>query len=119
MQLGIGLQMQNDLVELSSGTRFGGRSDDLRNARVTWPWAWVSHLKSEKEFTELQRLLLESTADNLHTVASKLLDSVSNVCKESIRRKLKRAITCLASETHSQSAEALQKLSNRIEAYYV
>jgi len=41
MQLGIGLQMQNDLAELRTGTRFGGRSDDLRNGRVTWPWAWA------------------------------------------------------------------------------
>jgi geranylgeranyl pyrophosphate synthase len=119
MQLGIGLQMQNDLVELISGTRFGGRADDLKNARVTWPWAWLSRLRSERDFAELQCLLLESTEENLHLVASQLHDSVANVCKESIRRKLKGAITCLAGQTHPQSSEAMRKLASRIEAYYV
>ncbi len=119
MQLGIGLQMQNDLVELRSGTRSDGRSDDLRNARVTWPWAWISRYGSEREFAELQCLLLNSSEDNLPTVASRLLDSVSNVCKELIRRKLKGAIACLADETHPQSSELMQKLTNRIEAFYV
>ena len=118
MQLGIGLQMQNDLVELRSGTRFGGRTDDLRNARVTWPWAWVSRLRSEREFAELQCLLLESNDDNRHQVAAKLLKSISTVCGKSVRRKLKAAVASLAGQTSSHSSE-LHNLANRIEAYYV
>ena len=119
MQLGIGLQMQNDLVELKSGTRFGGRSDDLRNGRVTWPWAWVSRLRSEKEFADLQCLLLKSTEDNLHRAASRLLDSVADVCQTSILRKLEGATACLAGELDPRLSEMLKKFVNRIEAYYV
>lgn len=118
MQLGVGLQMQNDLVELKSGTRFGGRTDDLRNARVTWPWAWASRVSSEREFAELQCLLLESNDENRHWVAAKLLNSISAVCGKSVRRKLNAAVANLAGQTDSQSAE-LQNLVNRIEAYHV
>jgi geranylgeranyl pyrophosphate synthase len=119
MQLGIGLQMQNDLVELKSGTQFGGRSDDLRNARVTWPWAWVSRLRSEREFVELQCLLLESSEENFQGVATKLLDSISTVADKSVRRKMNGAMVCLAGAVDPRSAEALKKLAERIEAYHV
>lgn len=117
MQLGIALQMQNDLVELQSGTRFGGRSDDLRNARVTWPWAWVSRLRSEKEFAELQCLLLESTEENRHLVASRMLGSINSVCQKSIRRKLNGAIGCLANVPTADSSK-IHRLIERIEAYH-
>ena len=118
MQLGIGLQMQNDLVELKSGTRIGGRTDDLQNARVTWPWAWFSRLRSEREFVQLQCLLLNSNDDNRHEVAARLLETISSVCGKSLRRKLDAAIFSLAGHTESNSSE-LQNLASRIEANYV
>ena len=49
-RLGIALQMRNDLDELASiaqaqhSNEMGDaiRDDDLRNARMTWPWFWAS-----------------------------------------------------------------------------
>ena len=118
MQLGIGLQMQNDLIELKRGIRFGGRADDLRNARVTWPWAWISRLRSERELAELQCLLSESNDNNRHQVAEKMSNSISTACETSVKRKLKGAIACLAGGGLSYSSE-LKNLEFRVEAYYV
>lgn len=51
MQVGVALQMRNDLDELASLAKPGEsnqaraatirRDDDLRNLRVIWPWAWA------------------------------------------------------------------------------
>ena len=38
-ELGICLQMRNDLDELRMVANDGLRHDDMKNARVTWPWA--------------------------------------------------------------------------------
>jgi geranylgeranyl pyrophosphate synthase len=51
-QIGIALQMRNDLDELtqiakaesSSRMLHSIRDDDLRNARLTWPWVWAYEL---------------------------------------------------------------------------
>lgn len=51
-QIGIALQMRNDLEELAlivhspEATRSSGaiRDDDLRHARITWPWVWALNL---------------------------------------------------------------------------
>ncbi len=117
MQLGIGLQMQNDLIELKRGIRFGGRADDLRNARVTWPWAWISRLRSERELADLQFLLSVSDDNNRHEVAEKMFNSISTVCETSVKRKLKGAMACLAGDGLSHLSE-LKTLELRIEAYY-
>lgn len=51
-QIGIALQMRNDLEELGqlvqnqamTGTDSSVRDDDLRHARLTWPWVWALQL---------------------------------------------------------------------------
>jgi hypothetical protein len=111
--------MQNDLVELSSGTREGGRLDDLRNARVTWPWAWLSCHGSEREFAELQDLLRQRTEDNLPILASRLLGSISTVCKKPIQHSFSQAMNCLGDELDLPSSPAFKKFADRMEAYYV
>jgi geranylgeranyl pyrophosphate synthase len=119
LHLGIALQMQNDLVELRSATGYGGRNDDLRQARVTWPWAWFSRFRSPKSFLSLQCMLLESNDDDSRlAVANKLFDSVSSVCETSVTRKLKSASACLAGGSISHLSQ-LEQLMVRIEAYYV
>lgn len=118
MQLGIGLQMQNDFCELQTSSEVGGRVDDLRNARVTWPWAWFSRLSSERQFAELQCLLLDSDPTDFHKVATTLLDSVAAVCEKCIRRKIEGALTSLKNQPELDSS-ALDSFLDRIEGYYV
>lgn len=58
MNVGIALQMRNDLDELRSLTMAASRglvlrTDDLRNARITWPWAWAQQVCSTHDCEHL------------------------------------------------------------------
>jgi geranylgeranyl pyrophosphate synthase len=53
-ELGICLQMRNDLDELRMVANDGLRHDDMKNARVTWPWAWYAESCKNETFKELQ-----------------------------------------------------------------
>jgi geranylgeranyl pyrophosphate synthase len=53
--LGVGLQMLDDLGNLSPGAAPGKRLEDLRQGRVTWPWAWAAQRLDGAAFGELVR----------------------------------------------------------------
>ncbi len=117
MQLGVGLQMQNDLQELKAGTRQGGRCDDLRNARVTWVWAWASQQLSDREFRELQSLLSEPVG--MQRIACSLLAAISESSEAMIRKQIGQALSSLKVLFHPGSSTLLNRLVSRIEQYYV
>jgi geranylgeranyl pyrophosphate synthase len=80
--IGVALQMRNDLEELSNmaglevDRRAGpARDDDLRNARVTWPWAWAFELAGEAKCSSLLQTLHRSPHDHV-SVAEELLEIV-------------------------------------------
>lgn len=70
-RIGIALQMRNDLDELASiaQSRYEDqpedsiRDDDLRNARMTWPWVWASDRTGHERCREWARRLERSTED--------------------------------------------------------
>ena len=81
-QIGVALQMRNDLDELISIARNETdhgcvRDDDLRHARVTWPWAWAMELAGDSRCHLLTRRLNTSSQER-QLVASELL-SISQV----------------------------------------
>lgn len=119
MQLGVGLQMQNDLQELKSGTRRGGRCDDLRNVRVTWPWAWASQKLSDRDFAQLQNMLHESDLADVSNIASALLACISDSCEQTIDQQIQAAVSGLHSVFHPDISNILDRLVSRIEQYYV
>ncbi|HEY0713965.1 MAG TPA: polyprenyl synthetase family protein [Polyangia bacterium] len=51
--LGVGLQMLDDLGNLSGRAPADKRYEDLRNGRVTWPWAWAAQQLERSRFEEL------------------------------------------------------------------
>jgi geranylgeranyl pyrophosphate synthase len=53
--LGLGLQMLDDLGNLSGEAAPGKRFEDLRRGRVTWAWAWAAELLEERSFRALER----------------------------------------------------------------
>lgn len=79
-QIGVALQMRNDLDELYKVVNdpidpiTGGcvRDDDLRNARVTWPWVWALELAGESRSSWLVEGLGLSSRE-LQVVAAELL----------------------------------------------
>ena len=70
-RIGIALQMRNDLDELASiaqrrhedQTEDSIRDDDLRNARMTWPWVWASQRTGHACCREWAMRLDRSTQD--------------------------------------------------------
>lgn len=76
-QIGVALQMRNDLEELNSIARDQSdngcvRDDDLRHARITWPWAWAIELAGDSRCRLLTRRLDGSNRER-QQVASELL----------------------------------------------
>jgi geranylgeranyl pyrophosphate synthase len=51
--LGVGLQMLDDLGNLSGRAPADKRYEDLRRGRLTWPWAWAASQLGEAKFAAL------------------------------------------------------------------
>ncbi len=62
-ELGKSLQMRNDLDEMRMVASDGLRHDDMKNARVTWPWAWYAESCPAKTFKEFQSLAYVAKRD--------------------------------------------------------
>jgi geranylgeranyl diphosphate synthase type I len=100
-RVGICLQMKNDLDELVEFVAGAERCDDLRNRRVTWPWAWAAERLSEERFAALQRRLAETepNPDALRPLARDLLGVTGEIAAGAIDERLRRATDRLASAT--------------------
>lgn len=94
MQLGIGLQMQNDLMELRQAALEDVPSDDLRNRRVTWPWAWLATHVSNAEFN---RLIDQACNPSicLEQAARELIEPIEAIAIGEIQQNLNAALHCL------------------------
>jgi len=97
MQIGVALQMRNDLDELLSLIRDPYetlRSDDLRNARVTWPWAWMAMhgnpLQTQRLIDQTSRAADDPEA--LVHVAKALLSVVYSPGNKIIGRRIEREL---------------------------
>ena len=111
MRLGVGLQMQNDLAELRECLLPGGRCDDLRNRRVTWPWAWFAKRHSSFSLQKLQRKLADSTVcDN--EVAQQLLDGIGDYGQQQVVDTLHSASLSL-SGLHEEAVQAVDAIIAR------
>lgn len=65
-QLGIGLQMLDDLSGLTSEPRCHKGHEDLIHGRPTWPWAWLAADVGSGEYARLQQLARQVEARDLH-----------------------------------------------------
>jgi geranylgeranyl pyrophosphate synthase len=82
-RIGMALQMRNDLDELASiAQRRPGeqiddtiRDDDLRNARMTWPWVWASQRTDHARCREWVLRLVRSPEDR-RQVARELFERI-------------------------------------------
>ena len=100
-RVGICLQMKNDLDELRELLAGSERCDDLRNRRVTWPWAWAASELSPGQFAAWQRRLrrAEEQPAALHALARELLDATHAQGAAAINTRLDRAIDRLTTAT--------------------
>lgn len=91
-QIGIALQMRNDLDELASlahqqhppAASEPVRDDDLRNARLTWPWVWAFDLQGEEQCLALAQRAVNFEQDR-QDAAAELFEIVGAQGNELIR----------------------------------
>ncbi|MFM8415663.1 MAG: polyprenyl synthetase family protein [Planctomycetota bacterium] len=100
-RVGVCLQMKNDLDELCELLAGSDRCDDLRNRRVTWPWAWAASELSARQFAAWQRRLRRSGEQPaaFRALAKNLLDATHGRAAAAINARLDRAIDRLATAT--------------------
>jgi len=97
-RMGVCLLMKNDLDELCELVAGSERCDDLRNRRVTWPWAWAASDLSARQFAAWQRRLRRSDEQpaTFRTLARDLLEATRGPAAAAINVRLDRAIDRLA-----------------------
>jgi len=100
-RIGICLQMKNDLDEICELVDGSDRCDDLRNRRVTWPWAWAASELSVREFAAWQRRLRQSEEERakFRPLAKDLLDATHRRAATEINARLDRAVDRLTTAT--------------------
>jgi len=109
MEIGVALQMRNDLSELLSlvsDPYQSLRSDDLRNARVTWPWAWVASGSDPRHVEKLAKQTGRSGDDPaaLVVVAKELLGLIYSFGDRVIRDRIEQQLDRLHVVARSSSA---------------
>ncbi|WP_437602180.1 polyprenyl synthetase family protein [Sorangium sp. So ce590] len=76
-EIGVGLQMLDDLGGITSAARAEKGLEDLRHRRATWPWAWLAESADPATFADAQqRLALAADERALRSVASTLRERV-------------------------------------------
>ena len=76
--LGVALQMQNDLSELSGAAGPLKHPEDLVQGRVTWPWAWAAEHLTAAAFDALQMrgIKLAAGTGDAAALAAELLEAL-------------------------------------------
>jgi len=124
MNVGIALQMRNDLEELRSLVQDADgnvelRCDDLRHARVTWPWAWAVQLAEPADLQRLIALLEQSQSSQqaMLDLAAALVCLVGATGDLRIRLRIEEPLrllgehvvdTCALQEMRSMLAQIMQ-----------
>ncbi|MEN1681008.1 MAG: polyprenyl synthetase family protein [Planctomycetota bacterium] len=115
-RVGVCLQMKNDLDELRDFARGADRCDDLRNRRVTWPWAWAAAV-ADGRYEALQARLrsIGNDAASLRSVARALASHVDEAAHEDLTKRLRSAECRLKdAEMDCTSTEGLTELAERL-----
>jgi len=98
VRLGVGLQMQNDLGELTGVAGPIKHPEDLIHGRITWPWAWAAERLSAAKFDALQvrGAKLAAGVGDTAALARDLLAALGKDPLEPVRAALAEAYRDLA-----------------------
>lgn len=121
-ELGVGLQMLDDLGGLTSEKRCHKGHEDLVLARATWPWAWLATEPGAPGFDELSRLSREVHARATHPeqLAEALRERLGPEPQLRPRRHLEQAHARLESTCGKTPASAaLARALEEMESAYV
>ena len=119
-ELGVALQMLDDLGGLCAVSRRDKGNEDLVNARVTWPWAWAVERASGPGFAALQaearQVASGARPDPLRNRLSALVEETGRTrARNILRGALQRAERTFPP---SPAREALAADIARLETHY-
>jgi geranylgeranyl pyrophosphate synthase len=97
-ELGIGLQMLDDLGGILSERRAHKGYEDLRHLRPTWPWAWAAENLDPGAYAKLQRAgrAVATSSERPEYVVNQLRLAVGNHGRAQARARLAAALARLA-----------------------
>ena len=97
-ELGVGLQMLDDLGGILSERRAHKGHEDLRHGRPTWPWAWAAQTLDPEEYQPIQRLgrAVASGGEHPEFLAIELRAAVGKFGRAEAHRRLARALAGLS-----------------------
>jgi geranylgeranyl pyrophosphate synthase len=113
-ELGIALQMLDDLGGIFSESRAHKGHEDLLLGRPTWPWAWLAASVSETEYAALQRLARQVEQRDRHPeeLAEKMREHLGSAPRRRVQQRVRRAFAQL--KQNLGPSPALTQLSAEI-----
>lgn len=98
-ELGIGLQMLDDLSGIRNEKRCHKGHEDLLNARPTWVWAWLAEDLPQAEYETLRAMASEVEQGRLHPEnLAEQMRYAMNDRRDTVRNSLRDALKQLRSE---------------------
>lgn len=89
---GVGLQMLDDWSGLSRPGRRAKGAEDIRLARLTWPWAWLAEHADEVTFADLQHQARGVSSDaDASAVIDRMRAVLAVAAEGEVRRHLRSA----------------------------
>lgn len=120
-QLGVGLQMLDDVGGLLNERRWTKGAEDLALGRPTWPWAWLATDLSPPAYAELRALAVSAgdSPPKLEALAKYIRHELRGSGRVRVRVHLNQAFATL-SETFGPSPwlEAVELETQRLEKSY-
>ena len=97
-ELGVGLQMLDDLGGILSERRAHKGHEDLRHRRPTWPWAWAAEHLDPRAYGKIQKLgrAVATSGEHPEHVASQLRAAVGSHGRTEAHARLTAALARLA-----------------------
>lgn len=114
-ELGVGLQMLDDLGGITSQRRRAKGHEDLVGGRLTWPWAWLAASLTAGRWRELRVLAtsVERFGTHPETLAEAMRPLLGDLPRSAIRARLRDAHTRL--QTEVGPGRTLHALAGEIE----
>ncbi|HEV8549209.1 MAG TPA: polyprenyl synthetase family protein [Polyangiaceae bacterium] len=114
-ELGVALQMLDDLTGLTSPRRSHKGHEDLLDARPSWVWSWLAEREDDVGYRRLRALAEQVTQREVEpaVLAAQLRERIAEPGAEAVRRKLRNALAQV--EPGFGGRRAFKELASEVE----